>query len=62
MEELKEKVEVLNNFKRLLAQVAYLYDCDYTIHKMADELEQPVGLIHEILGFVLIAREPEKYA
>ena len=45
----------------LIGRVAKLYDDGNSVRKIADELDESYELIHDVLGFILIAREPENY-
>lgn len=55
--------ELTTNQKQVLVgKVAKLYDLDTSLMKIAETLGEPVELIHEILGIILVAREPKKYS
>lgn len=45
----------------LIGQVARQYDDGNTVQKIAEDLNRPYELIHEVLGIILVARHPKKY-
>ena len=46
----------------LIGRVAKMYDNDMSIQKIAEDLGKPVELIHEVVGIILVAREPKNYS
>lgn len=46
----------------LVGRVARMYDLDMSLRKIAEDLDEPIELIHEIIGIILVAREPKRYS
>ena len=46
----------------LIGRVAKMYDNDMSIQKIAEDLGGGVELIHEVVGIILVAREPKNYS
>lgn len=59
---MKKFEDLTKNQKNVLVgRVARAYDSGMSLMKIAEDLNEPPELIHDVLGIILTARNPEKY-